>query len=206
MHRRFGREFSAKIYPGRLMGASAEQAWKPFLSCAWCVFRSFDPGMPQDVINRKMPALVKAAFVPPDSGIVGHLVARLFSSLYILEKYPPPVDPRSGAALVGADHAAGGVQSTEKRRSSFGGASSRRPSATRSVGGAVGECVEGMFDEEGERKNEEGDAGVLAGLRRNLALLSWASFYTDKGKKKYPVGITVKSLQTRRRLPSLVKD
>ncbi|PFH34649.1 hypothetical protein BESB_066820 [Besnoitia besnoiti] len=108
-------------------------------------------------VKNNMRACVQAAFVPPNSGIVGHMLARLFSSFYVLESHPPPVDPESNAdpsrALAEAASEASRLDSGDSRARQASGAS------------------------ESLQRSQDG----LCGLRRNLALLSYASFYVDRG-------------------------
>lgn len=123
--------------------------------------------MIQEMIKQKIPAFVKAAFIPPNSGILGHLVAQVFSSFYVVETYPPPVDPQGAADPAAYISAAAAEQSAASHSTS-------RPSrSTFHEGG----------EEAAKRKDNGGDEdGLLFGLKRNLTLLSWASFYVDKGK------------------------
>ncbi|PHJ24396.1 inner membrane protein [Cystoisospora suis] len=117
----------------------------------------------REMIKQKIPAFVKAAFIPPNSGILGHLVAQVFSSFYFLEAYPPPVDPQ------GAEDPAAYVSAAAAEQSAASHIASR-PSRS-------------IMEEEGtaQRKGKGDEDGLLFGLKRNLTLLSWASFYVDKG-------------------------
>lgn len=108
-------------------------------------------------IKNNMRSCIQAAFVPPDSGIVGHLLARGVSWFYVLEPHPPPIDPENSAdpsrAVADAANLASG---TTRGAAPSDGEASVRPDAS-----------------------TQGDG--IVGLRRNLALLSYAAFYVDRG-------------------------
>ncbi|EPT31247.1 hypothetical protein TGME49_213670 [Toxoplasma gondii ME49] len=108
-------------------------------------------------IKKNLRECIQAAFIPPHSGIFGHLLARAFSWFYVLEPHPPPIDPETSAdpsrAVAEAADLAGGInaESALNDRESSAGT--------------------------GDSTSRDG----LAKLRRNLALLSYASFYVDRG-------------------------
>nr|CCA30168.1 hypothetical protein, conserved [Neospora caninum Liverpool]CEL71283.1 TPA: hypothetical protein, conserved [Neospora caninum Liverpool] len=129
-------------------------------------------------IKNNMRSCIQAAFVPPDSGIVGHLLARGVSWFYVLEPHPPPIDPENSAdpsrAVADAANLASG---TTRGAAPSDGEASVRPDAS-----------------------TQGDG--IVGLRRNLALLSYAAFYVDRAARWSQSGCQSRGRSASSRLPA----